>query len=72
MNCPCCEREMHKGYLRNSDQPVQWIPDDSKPSIFKTGVAESAVVLGDNSFWKGYRAEAYYCPCCRFVIVPVK
>ncbi len=72
MKCPCCEKEMRKGFFRNSDQPVQWIPENSKPSIFKTGVAEGAVVLGDKSFWKGYRADAYYCPTCRFVIVPVE
>ena len=70
MKCPRCEREMQKGYFRNADQPVQWIPEDTKPSIWKTGVAENAVVLGEESFWKGYRATAHYCPTCRFVIVP--
>ena len=70
MKCPCCETEMQKGYIRNSDQPVQWMPENKKPSIWKTGVAEDAVVLGNNNFWKGYSATAYHCPSCRFVIVP--
>ena len=70
MKCPCCGREMHKGYFHNANQPVQWISENSKPSIFKTGVAEGAVVLGDSSFWKGYRATAYRCSFCRFIIVP--
>ena len=70
MKCPRCEREMQKGYFRNSDQPVQWIPEGSKPSIFKTGIAEGAVVLGDSSFWSGYRATAYRCSSCHIIIVP--
>ena len=72
MKCPCCEREMRKGYLRNTDQPVQWIPEDKKPSIWKTGVADSAVVLSGESSWKGYRADACYCSHCKMVIIPVK
>ena len=70
MKCPRCQREMERGYFRNPDQPVQWIPEGSKPPIFKTGVAEGAIVLGDNSFWKGSRATAYRCPTCRFIVVP--
>ena len=72
MNCPVCKREMRKGYLRCADQPVQWIPEDKKPSIFKTGVADDAVVFGGSSFWTGYRADAYYCTVCRFAILPEK
>ena len=72
MKCPYCEREMQKGYFRNADQPVQWIPENSKPSIWKTGVAEGAVVLSEESCWKAYRADAYYCSKCKLVIVPEK
>lgn len=70
MNCPYCVKEMRKGFVRNADQPIQWIPESSKPSIWKTGIAEGAVVLGEESFWKGYCADAYYCPQCKFVIIP--
>lgn len=70
MKCPRCAREMRKGYLHNTNQPVQWIPEGSKPSIFKTGVADGAVVLGENSFWTGYRADAWYCPACKMIIIP--
>ena len=72
MKCPYCEREMRKGYLHCSDQPVQWIPEGVKPSIWKTGLAEGAVELGDSSFWSGYRADSFYCAACKFVVVPVK
>ncbi len=72
MKCPYCEREIRKGYLNNTDQPIQWIPEGAKPSIWKTGVAKAAVVLSEEPFWTGYRADAYYCPACKVVILPVK
>ena len=72
MKCPRCQREMRNGYLRNSDQPIQWIPEGRKPSIWKMGVADGAVVLGTDSFWQGYRADASYCPSCKIVIIPAE
>ena len=72
MKCPACKREMRKGYFRHADQPVQWIPDGNRPSIWKTGVAKDAIVLSDESCWSGYRADAFYCPTCKFVVVPVE
>lgn len=72
MKCPYCGREMRKGYFHASDQPIQWIPEGTKPSIWKMGVAEGAVQMGDESFWKGYRADAFYCAACKTVIIPVK
>ena len=72
MKCPRCEREMQKGYFRNANQSVQWIPETSKPSIWKSGVAKGAIELGDCSFSRGYWVDAHYCPACRFVIVPVE
>ncbi len=71
MKCPYCERTMKRGYMIDRSQPIQWIPEDSKPSIWKTGVAEGAVVLGDGGFWQTYKATAYYCPSCKMVIAPV-
>ena len=70
MKCPACQREMQKGYLHNAGQPVQWIPEDSKPSLWKTGVANGAVVLDNDFLWRGYRADAFYCPACKMVIAP--
>ena len=72
MKCPKCEREMKKGYLHNGTQPIQWIPENRKPSIWRGGVAEGAAVCGEENFWKGYRAEAHYCSACKVVILPTK
>ena len=72
VKCPSCAREMRKGYFIDGESPIQWIPEGSKPALFKTGVADGAVVLGDGSYWKSYRATAYYCPICKMVIVPAK
>ncbi len=72
MKCPNCQKEMRKGYFIDGGQPIQWIPEGTKPSIWKTGVAEGAVVLGDGSYWKNYRATAYYCAQCKMVVAPVQ
>ena len=75
MNCPCCNREMKSGYIHNGNQPVQWIPDGSKPSAFSFGTTDEGVTL-NNQFQpfkvNGYRAEAYYCESCKIVVAPVK
>lgn len=71
MKCPYCEREMRKGYFIDGSQPIQWIPEGSKPSIWKTGTAEGAVHLGGGSFWRNYKADAFYCSFCKVVIAPV-
>ena len=72
MNCPICNREMKKGYFHAGSQPIQWIPETAKPSIWKTGVAEGAVVLGSGSYWKTYKADAFYCSVCKIVIAPTE
>ena len=72
MRCPSCSRQMKKGYFHAASQPIQWIPEGTKPSILKTGVAEGAVVLCEGSYWKTYKADAYYCPTCQIVIAPVE
>lgn len=71
MKCPYCEREMRKGYFHDGDQPIQWIPEGQKPSIWKTGVAEGAVSLGQGSYWRTWSATAFYCRSCKIIIAPV-
>lgn len=72
MKCPYCNNEMKAGYLHDASQPVQWIPDGKKPSVWKSGLADGAVQLGDGSLWKNYRAAAFYCPKCKIVIAKAK
>ena len=72
MKCPACQKEMRKGYFIDREAPIQWIPENSKPSIWKAGVADGAVAVGGGSYWKNYKADAYYCSFCRFVVVPVE
>ena len=75
MKCPYCQKEMQRGYIPNGSQPVQWIPDDERPSFFSFSVAEQGVPLV-NQFKplkaNGYKAEAHYCPDCKVVIAPTK
>lgn len=73
MQCPCCDRAMRSGYLQNHGQPVQWIPDGAKPSIWRGGIAREGVPLSAESSWfKGCTVEAHYCGFCKLVIAPVK
>ena len=48
MICPNCKKTMDEGYFYNPTQPVQWIPKEASPSLFRTGVAKGAVKMGDS------------------------
>ncbi|NBH82311.1 MarR family transcriptional regulator [bacterium C-53] len=75
MNCPCCQNEMQAGYIPNWSQPVHWLPEGKRPSIFSHTVTGSGVPLL-NQFKPlsafGYKAEAYYCQKCKMVIARTK
>ena len=75
MNCPYCSQEMAAGYIPNGDQPVQWLPDGEKPSVLAFTTAEKGVALV-NKFApfkaNGYKAAAFYCKECKFVIAPTE
>ncbi len=69
MKCPYCNHEMRSGYIRNSTQPIDWIPDGEKPSVWKGAHAPEGVPLqGEGSYWKGYRATVCYCAHCKVVV----
>ena len=72
MKCPVCQRETRKGYMIDRESPVQWIPEGQKPPLFKGSLADGAIELGGGSYWKNYKADAFYCPSCRFVILPTE
>lgn len=75
MKCPYCQREMSIGYLYNNDKPVQWIPDEDKPSFWRFATAASGITLkhSHSAFRRGsYRSEAHYCSACRIVIAPTE
>jgi hypothetical protein len=61
------------GYIPNSNQPVQWIPEDKKPSLFSFSVTDEGITL-NNKFspfrTNGYKATAYVCMDCKIVIAP--
>ena len=57
MKCPYCGAEMNKGYFHNDGQPVQWIPEGQKPSVWRGQLAKASVPLGQGSWLKGYRAD---------------
>lgn len=75
MKCPYCNSEMLSGYIPNGNQPVQWLPDREKPSLFSFTIAGKGVALV-NEFAplkaNGYKATAFYCAECKIVIAPTE
>ena len=75
MKCPYCEREMQMGYIYNGSQPVQWIPEGKRPSMWNFSTTEEGICLNSKFIFtkgSGYKAEAYYCGRCKIVIAPTK
>lgn len=70
MNCPYCQNEMQLGNIPNWSQPVQWLPDGKRPSMFAFSVAANGVLLMNQYriLKEGYQAKAYYCQKCKIVI----
>ena len=68
MKCPYCNKEMSVGYIHNGNQPVQWIPNGKKPSIFRFLAADGGVKLSNEFSLNGYNAEAFYCDACHIVV----
>lgn len=70
MECPYCKQEMKPGYFYNSRQPLHWIPEDGKPSVFAYKTAKGGVSLRHrlSSGIGGYQTEAYYCADCHVVM----
>ena len=68
MKCPYCSKEMSVGYIHNGNQPVQWIPNDKKPSTFRFSATDSGVKLSNKLSLGGYKAEAFCCDACHVVI----
>ena len=68
MKCPYCNKEMLVGYIHNGNQPVQWIPNGKKPSIFRFSAADGGVKLSNKLSLNGYNAEAFYCDACHIVV----
>ena len=68
MKCPYCSGEMLVGYIHNGNQPVQWIPNGKKPSIFRFSATDDGIKLDNKFSMSGYRSEAYYCDACHVVI----
>ena len=75
MECPYCRKNMESGYIPNGQQPVQWIPDGEKPSMFSFSTSPKGITLC-NKFSplkaNGYKAKAYYCSHCGIVLAQIE
>lgn len=66
MNCPFCGKEMKVGGIPSGRSAVYWQED-----YVDVDTPKEKVVLSKYPLWGTEWAEAYYCPDCRQVIVPV-
>lgn len=64
MKCPYCQKEMRLGYIYNGKQPVHWIPNGGRPSVFAFSIAEQGVgvpllpMVNKFQLLTGYKAAA--------------
>lgn len=76
MKCPYCNAKMPVGYLYNGSQPLQWIPEDKRPSMWSWTTTPDGRTLKNKFYWfrrgGGYNAKAYCCDRCHVVIAPTK
>lgn len=82
MKCPYSSKEMRSGYFHNYRSPIEWIPDDKKPSMVNFTLSDGAISLCGKveplmvallktslkAMVEGYKAKAYYCEGCQIVI----
>lgn len=66
MNCPYCGKEMKAGGIPSGRSAVYWQENSEE-----IDAPQEKVILSKNPVWGIEEAEAFYCPGCRRIIVPV-
>ena len=66
MDCPFCGKEMKAGGIPSGRSAVYWQENSEE-----IDAPREKVILSKNPVWGIEEAEAFYCPDCRRIIVPV-
>ena len=66
MDCPYCGKEMKAGGIPAGRCAVYWQENSEE-----IDAPQEKVILSKNPVWRIEQAEAFYCPDCRRIIVPV-
>ena len=70
MKCPCCDKEMAKGFIFGGNH-IRWYPEGAD-TMMTFPEEEGAIRLNaTGGLVTSARAESYYCADCRMVITPV-
>ena len=72
MNCPKCNQTMKLGFLPVYKGRLYWAPESEKVPLIINIMPKGSIVLSDYTLSLPLKAEAYYCPTCKMVIMHEK
>ncbi len=72
MECPYCKKEMREGFIPATQYRVRWIAGPPPREFLDTFADREQVWLSELPMLTYKTAEAFYCPDCKTVILPVK
>ncbi len=72
MECPKCKKQMRKGFLPVYKGRLFWAPEPERIPLFINSKPKDSIVLSDYTLSLPLKAEAYYCPTCKMVIMHEK
>lgn len=69
--CPYCAGELIHGYIKTRGEALTWSPNPDKLSIMtdKWHIGKDDIKLGDFSYFKGDKIDAYKCNICHITII---
>ena len=73
MKCPVCHQEVQEGYIPTNRPPLYFVPNDGGTrglSVFSYG--QNTIPLTRVPRFRCEKAEGFYCPNCKIVVLPVK
>ena len=71
MICPYCNNKMNRGFIKNREQKLSWIPDGEKAPLTSWSISKNGIALGNYSFFSGGETVAFYCAECKKIILDV-
>lgn len=72
--CPFCSALLVKGYIKTTGEVLAWTPDNVSKNMLSTRghVQKEEMKLGEYSFLKGGKVDAYKCSVCNKIIIDAK
>lgn len=69
--CPYCSGKLIHGYIKTRGKALTWSPNPEKLPFMtnKWHIGEDDIKLGDFSYYKGDKIDAYKCNTCNIIII---